>query len=185
MPLTFLKNNRSFNQEGFTLIEVMMATVIMAISFGAILAVQGGAVRASIRAKEMATVTTLLRNQMIQTEYQIQGKTFEMVKKEDQGAFKAPYQDYSWQTSIHEITLPDLTPILNAAAGNATAQANGGASELVQTLGRTLTKFLSKALREVTVTVLWNRGGKPTSVSVSTYWVDLNYDFAQAATNAP
>ncbi len=163
----------------------MLATAIMAISFGAILAVQGGAVQASIRSKEITTVTNLLRNQMIQTEYQIQGKTFEMVKKEDQGIFKAPYQDYSWQMSIREITLPDLTPLLNAAGGGSNAQATGGTSDLVQTMGKTITKFLSKALREVTVTVLWKRAGKPMTASVSTYWVDLNYDFSQAAMNAP
>ena len=168
------------NRSGFTLLEVVIAMAIMAICFGSILAVEGGAINASTRAKQMSTVATLARNQMIETEYKIEGKKFEEVKKEDQGTFKEPYQDYSWKRVIKEITLPNLTSLLSGGGSTAkdSSSSKSGANQNAEMLGKLLTKFLSKALREVTVTILWTKGGNQLNYSVSTYWVDLNYEFS-------
>lgn len=176
-----LANVERKHSAGFTLLEVVIAMAIMAICFGSILAVEGGAINASTRAKQMGTVATLLRNQMIETEYKIEGKTFDEVKKEDQGIFKEPYQDYSWKRTIKEITLPNLTSLMGG--GNKDNDSGGSSSksnpnQYAEMLGKLLTKFLSKALREVTVTILWKKGGNQLTYSVSTYWVDLNYEFS-------
>ncbi|MEO5970980.1 MAG: prepilin-type N-terminal cleavage/methylation domain-containing protein [Bdellovibrionia bacterium] len=164
---------------GFTLLEVVIAMAIMAICFGSILAVEGGAINASTRAKQMGAVATLARNQMIETEYKIEGKKFEEVKKEDQGVFKEPYQDYSWKRVIKEVTLPNITSMLSGGnKGRDSSSAKDGPNQNAEMLGKLLTKFLSKALREVTVTILWKKGGNQLNYSVSTYWVDLNYEFS-------
>jgi prepilin-type N-terminal cleavage/methylation domain-containing protein len=164
-------------ESGFTLLEVVIAMAIMAICFGSILAVEGGAINASTRAKQMGTVATLARNQMIDTEFKIEGKKFEEVKKEDQGVFKDPYQDYSWKRTVAEITIPNLTSLMNLGGGGG-GSSEGGVSQYAEILGKLITKFLNKAIREVTVTILWNKGGTQQSYSVSTYWVDLNYEFS-------
>jgi len=170
-------NDAANNRSGFTLLEVVIAMAIMAICFGSILAVEGGAINASTRSKQMSTVATLLRNQMIDTEYKIEGKKFNEVKKEEQGVFKEPYQDYSWRRVIKEITLPNLTSLMGRD-DKTSNNAKSGPNQNAESLGKLLTKFLSKALREVTVTIFWTKGGNQLNYSVSTYWVDLNYEFS-------
>jgi prepilin-type N-terminal cleavage/methylation domain-containing protein len=170
-----LKSSEKNKQSGFTLLEVVIAMAIMAICFGSILAVEGGAINASTRSKQMSDVATLLRNQMIETEYKIEGKKFEEVKKEDQGIFKDPYAAYSWKRVIKEITLPDLTSLLSGGGNKDSSK--DGPNQYAEMIGKRVTKFLSKALREVTVTILWTKGGNQLTYSASTYWVDLNYDF--------
>ena len=44
-------------------------------------------------------------------------------------------------------------------------------------LTKLVTNFLSKALREVTVTISWKKGAGEQSYAVTTYWVDLNHEF--------
>ncbi|MGK5090222.1 hypothetical protein WDW86_21955, partial [Bdellovibrionota bacterium FG-2] len=53
-------------------------------------------------------------------------------------------------------------------------EAGGGMAEMVTKL---LTKYLSKSLREVALTVFWKRGTGEQSFTVSTYWVDLTHEF--------
>ena len=56
---------------------------IMVLAFASILAVESGAINASDRAKTMNIVQMLAKNQMIEWEYRIEGRTFDEVKKED------------------------------------------------------------------------------------------------------
>jgi hypothetical protein len=42
---------------------------------------------------------------------------------------------------------------------------------------KVITNFLSKAVREVTITVSWQRGTTTQKYDVAMYWVDLNSDF--------
>ncbi len=191
MHLSFLSSSpqrgtKGSQQSGFTLLEVIIAMAIMAIAFGSILAVEGGAVNASNRAKETAIVANLLRNKMVETEYSFEGKKFIEIKKEDQGTFKEPYQDYSWKREIKEVNLPDLTSIMAGNGGSSGKQdhperdsdsSSFGPNQTAEMIGKKVSHFLSKSLREVTVTILWKRGGHQLSNSVSTYWVDLNNEF--------
>jgi hypothetical protein len=43
-----------------------------------------------------------------------------------------------------------------------------------------ITNYLSKAIREVTVTVFYKKGSGEGTFSVSTYWVDLNRQFTMS-----
>jgi general secretion pathway protein I len=175
MERKYLVNSSSLLQacsKGFTLLEVVIAMAIMTLAFSSILAVEMGSINASSRAKQMNIVAMLAKNQMVDTEYKIEGKSFDEVKKEDSGTFEAPYQDYRWKTTVRELKFPPI-------AGGAAAQSKGaeGGNQVTELLTKLITNFLSKALREVTVTVFWKRGTAEQSFSLSTYWVDLNYEF--------
>jgi len=164
------------NENGFTLLEVIIAMAIMAVAFGAILAVEQGSINASARAKQMNIVGMLAKNQMVETEFKFQGKTFDEVKKEESGTFDKPYEDYRWKAVIKELHFP------NIGGGAKTSGDSSGAnseknSEVTEVITKTITQFFSKAIREVTVTVFWKRGSGEQSFTLSTYWVDLNYEF--------
>ncbi|HLD99902.1 MAG TPA: prepilin-type N-terminal cleavage/methylation domain-containing protein [Bdellovibrionota bacterium] len=159
------------DKSGFTLLETMIAMAIMMVAFASILAVESGSINASNRAKQLNIVAMLAKNQMIEAEYEIEGKTFEEVKKKDGGNFAQPYQDYRWTMEIKEIKFPSLNFGGSKASGG---EDDGGITGLMTKL---LTNYISKAIRELTVTIFWKKGPGEQSFSVSTYWVDLNHEF--------
>lgn len=159
--------NRS--EAGFTLLEVIIAMAIMVLALAAILSVESGSINASIRARQANIATMLARNAMIETEYKIEGKSFDEVKKEEGGNYDAPYQDYRWKTVVKEIEFPKLSFGSNAG---------GGGQDMIDLMAKLISNYLSKAIREVTVTIFWKKGGGEQSFSVTTYWVDLNHEFS-------
>ncbi len=163
------KNFLSNSNQGFTLLEVIIAMAIMAIAFSAILAVEGGAINASARAKQLNVVAMLAKNQMVDSEALIEGKKFEEVQKEQEGAFPAPFQDYRWKRTVKELKFPNFA---SGALGNK----NSGNDMMSDMVGKIITNFFSKALRVLTVTVYWKKGKGEQSYSLSTFWVDLNHE---------
>ena len=168
------------NESGFTLLESVIAMAIMVVAFTSILVVESGSIDAAARAKQTNIVAMLAKNTMVDIEYKFQGKTFDEFKKEDSGNFPEPYQDYKWKSSVKEITFPTLNVAALASGG---ANDSGGSAQpdesgnLAELLAKLLTNFLSKAIREVTVTVTWKKGTGEQNFSVSTYWVNLNHEF--------
>lgn len=162
---------------GFTLVEVVFALAIMTLAFSSILAVESGSINATTRAKTMNIVGMLAKNQMVETEFKLQGKQFSEVAKDESGRFEAPYEDYRWETKIKEVNFPNL---LSLAGGDQSDKNSSGGTgtenSMAQMVGQTLTNFLSKGTRQVTVTVFWKQGSKEQSFSLSTFWVDLNYE---------
>jgi general secretion pathway protein I len=170
---------RTSDQSGFTLLEVLIAMAIMIMALSSILAIESGSINASARAKRMNIVAMLAKNQMIQTEYAIQGKAFDELEKEQTGNFEAPYEEYSWKREIKEITFPSINPAAAAAGAEtgATSADDQSNSQTVETMAKLITNFLSKSIREVDVSVIWKRSGKEQTFTVGMYWVDLNHAF--------
>ena len=186
-----MANNRANslvnNQKGFTLLEVMIAMAIMLVAFSSILMVQSNGLQSSTRAREINTVAMLMKQQLVETEFAIENKTFDEVKKEESGQFKEPFQDYTWKREVKEIKFPNLTSLAGAGAG-ADASASGGSSSsssdsnqsgnaMADQMSRLVTNYLSKAIREVSVSVSWKRNASSQKISISMYWVDLNSAF--------
>ena len=168
---TFLSSSQARGpMGGFTLLEVLIAILIMAMAMGSIIAIQGGAIVATTRSKTMNIVAMLARNQMIEAELKIRGKTFEETKKEDGGTFEAPYQDYRWRMEIKEIKFPQM--------GNLGTKDSKGVSQMQEMITKLTSSFLSKAIREMSVTVFWKNNSKEQSYTVTTYWVNLNHEFS-------
>ena len=169
----FSERNRKFYSQGFTLLEVMIAMAIMTLAFASILAVEQGSINASARAKQMNVVGMLARNKMVETEFKIEGKTFEEAKKEDAGTFAEPYTDYRWKAVIKEMKFPELG-MGSGSKDPGSKDQSGSQTQSSEMVGKMITKYLSKAIREVNVTVFWKRGSGEQSYTLSTYWVNLN-----------
>ncbi len=167
------------DESGFTLLEVLIAITIMLISFASILTIESQSIVASSKAKEKNIVTMLAKNKMIESELEFEGKTFEEFKSEESGQFEEPYTEYTWTRTVKEIEFPELN-VTSASGGNDGADgtgANGGNTVQIEQMTKLITQYLSDAVREVTVTISWNRGNTPQKYSVSTYWVNLNSEF--------
>jgi len=158
----------------------MIAMAIMVVAFASILMLQSNALDGAGKARQMNVVSMLAKSLMVETEYAIEGKTFAEFKKEDSGQFKEPHQDYKWKREIKEITFPNLNVggAGGAATGGDAAAAESGSTDAADKITKLMTKHLSKAIREVVVTISWKRGKGEQSFTLSTYWVDLNHEFS-------
>jgi len=120
---------------------------------------------------------------MAQTEVEISGKKFEDISEDLSGQFDDPYQDYTWTRKIKEVKLPNLQGLSKAAesasGGDAATSKDDEEknSAIVEQMTKVITNFLSKAVREITITVQWKRGIQVQKYEVAMYWVDLNSDF--------
>src|SRR3954468_22302204 len=92
---------------GFNLLEVIIALTIMVLAFTAILSVESGGITAAEKTHQVNVVAMLARNKMIETEYAIEGKSFDEVKKEDAGNFEG-YPEFRWTSEIKEVKFPSL-----------------------------------------------------------------------------
>jgi prepilin-type N-terminal cleavage/methylation domain-containing protein len=165
------------NDAGFTLLEVIIAMAIMVLALSSILAIESGSINASARAKQMSVVAMLARNEMIMAEFDLEGKTFDEVEKEKTGQFSAPYSDYSWKRTVKEVNFPPINPAAGATEGGQSSANDQDNSANVETMAKLITNYLSKAMREITISVVWKKSGKEQSFTVATYWVDLNHAF--------
>ncbi len=167
---------------GFTLLEVMIAMVIIAIGIGAILVAQNNSLDTNFRAKRMTTIAMLAKNALIEAERELEGKTFEEVREEATGKFDPPYSDFSWERKIKKITFPNL---MQSLAGGAPAPEEGSSGGGVTTVDSNIenvvkiaTNYLSKSSREISVTIKWKEKGEDQKFNVSQYWVDLKHEFS-------
>jgi Tfp pilus assembly protein PilV len=160
----------------------MIALAIMLVAFSSILAIQSSSMNSALKARQIHEVSVLARNAMIQTEVEISGKKFDDISAEATGQFDAPYEDYSWTRKVKEVKLPNLSGLSKATQGDkGNASANADEEEknsaIVEQMTKVITNFLSKAVREVTITVSWKRGTTTQKYDLAMYWVDLNSDF--------
>lgn len=179
------------NDSGFTLLEVLIALTIMSIAFAAILMVESGSIESSIKTKNMVIVQMLARNQMIETEKKIENKTFTEIKKEESGEFPEPYKEFKWKMTVKEIEFPDLSLLLSKGGGtgtdspsstssnqqpgeSASGRGASGTAWMAEQITKKVSEYLSKAVREVTVTISWKKGSGEQSFSLTHFWISFN-----------
>lgn len=154
---------------GFTLLEVMIALTIMTVAFAAILQSQSGSIIRTTRNKEITIAGWMAHDKMAESEHLLEGKPFSELDKEKEEAFAKPFERYKWKREIKEVEFPDFT--MPGKDGDAMP-------EPVRILGQVITKFLKESIREMTVTVSWDRGKGAQKISVSTYLINLDAEFS-------
>lgn len=159
----------SRNQHGFTLIEVLIAVVIMA---GGIIVVANAWSGNFIRVRNSRinnTAAALLERKMTEIEILYKDKTIDDIKDADAGDFGSMFPGYSWAMESKEFDMPDMSGSLAAR--------EGGADEMLITIVKTVSDFIKKSVKEVSVTVTFKpKKGNPIKHTVATYFVDYTKD---------
>lgn len=147
---------------GFSLLEVMVAAAILAISLTVLLTFSGTTLVKSGRAEKLLVATMLARQKMtdieIELEKQKKKREFPDERSED-GDFEEPFEDYKWKMEIRKIELP--APVV------------GEEGSMQQMIGKQLTKQISQTVRELKLTVMWDEMGEEQSIEVVTHIVKL------------
>ena len=168
-------------QRGFTLLEVMAAVAILALTLVVLLDVITNNVRATTHAQMMTTATLLARGKVVAVEDIVLQKGFQNMDQTQEGTFEeegAPL--FSWQSKIEKIELPtDGVQKAQKQAGDL-SQKKDPMQALTGMVGTVVGGFiepirvgLEESVRRVTVRVFWTERGRPQqSIEVVTYLTD-------------
>lgn len=147
---------------GFTLLEILVAVAIFAISMVALMSISGNTLVVSGRAERITIATMLARQKMTDIEIEL-GKAMKKNEfpdeKSEEGEFDEPFEDYSWAMEIRRVELP--APVTGEEGG------------MQQMVGRQLTEEISKTIRELKLTIKWKELEEEQSFDVITHIVKL------------
>ena len=156
------------SNRGFTLLEVLVAMLIM---LGAVMVVSNawsGNVARVEKSRINTTTALLLQRKMTEVELKYKDKSITEIPEEESGDFGAAFPQYSWQMKSKEFEMPNVADALIAR--------EGGADQMLIQIMTQLTETMGKAIKEVSVTVIYNskRTKSQLKNSVATYFVDYN-----------
>lgn len=162
------------NERGFTLIETMIATVIMA---GALIVIgsswSGNHMRIE-KARVNANMAALLERKMTELELEYRDKPITEIKDEDQGDFGEDYKNFRWEMRSKEFEIPDMSGMIASQSGN-NSNSNSNNNEMMTLIVKTVTDYVKTSVKEVTVTVFYKSPRvktKEITQAIATYFVD-------------
>lgn len=156
------------NKKGFTLFETLLAVVILASALMLLTNSWSSSFLRVRKTQQQFEVAALLERKMTEIEIEYRGKPLDDIPEEKGEDFGSEYPQYSWRLTSQKLELPDISSTLSSR--------DGGVDEFTQTMIKTLTETISKSVKEVTVTVIYNAQPKPLEYSITTYFVDYNKD---------
>ena len=161
----FLKHCNLKKIAGFTLIEVLIAMMILVGALIALSASWRGSVMAYRKGRQINVITHLLQKQTTEMELRFKNESL-ITDRELEGDFGTDYPNLSWKTEIKALQFPDLAPLL--------VSQEGGANQITLTVIRQMSTQLSQAIKEMKVSVLWKNQNNVATYSVTTYLISYN-----------
>lgn len=181
MTLRRERRPRRPGDAGFTLLEVMAAVAILALTLVVLLSVISNNMRATAHARMLTTATFLARGKIVSLEDGLIEKGFQDLDETDDGNFADDgFREFSWTTAIEKIQLPtDMAQSAQQAAGDK-SQNKDPMQALTGMVGGLMGMFiepvrigLQESVRRITVRVFWNERKRPEqSIEVVTYVTD-------------
>lgn len=161
------------NQRGFTLIEVLVALIIVAAAIMASASLWSGNFSVMRKSALNYDVATILERKMVELEAKYSNKSFTEIPDEDEGDFGTEFPQFRWTMKARDMEFPDLTPLI-------ASQQENNPNEMLTMIIKQMTEYLNKAIKEVKVSVFVKRGKKEVEFSATQYLVDYNKDIASA-----
>lgn len=154
---------------GFTLMEVMIAIGILAISLTAIFSVQASSIQTAGRLKHYTVATLLAQSKMVDIEQELMREGFSDFAEEMNGDFSEEgWPEISWRASITKVRIP-VPPAMPSGDGEGT---NAYAS-MMSGYASMITDMIANALRECIVTVEWYEGRERQELSLATHFIEV------------
>ena len=155
-------------KNGFTLIETMLAIVIMASALILLTNSWSGSITRVRKTQQIFEIAALLERKMAEVEIEYRGKPLDSIPEEAEDSFGEEYPQYRWKLTSKKLEFPDLSAALTGQ--------DGGVDQMMLSLIKQLSEGLSQSIKEVTVTVVFQPQGatKPIQHSVTTYFVDYD-----------
>ena len=159
--------NEKRPNNGFTLLEVVLALVVMASGLF-ILTNSWASTYSRLRKTQVQVqIATLLERKVTEIEREYKNKSLDSVDAEKEDKFGGEVPDtYSWRMSSRKLVIPDLSPVLAAQ--------EGGGGDIMMMVMKIFTEHLSKTIKEVKISVINTELGKPLIADVTIYMIDYD-----------
>lgn len=166
---------------GFSLLEVMIALALLAMSFTGLILVQGRMTGLAVQARNITTATQLARLQLMECKRKAQRKIASTGDFKLEGDYTdIGFPDYKWECHAPKFNM--RTPSASAvekgfretAPDAAKKNMAGSASTVSAPFIGMITDALADSVRELVVIVRWTDNAVDDEVRVVTHIVDLN-----------
>jgi len=154
--------------KGFTLLETLLAVVILSTALLLLTNSWAGSYLRIRKTQRQFEVAALLERKMTDIEIEYRGKSIDEIPDEkSEEEIGEEYPQYRWKMTSKKLELPDISSTMAAQ--------EGGANAFMVGIVKQLSEGLSKAIKEVTVTLIYKEDKqKPLQYSVTTYFVDFD-----------
>lgn len=189
---------------GFTLLEIMIAVFILAMSVTVLLGTQSTSTRLMGYSNNLSVITLLTRSKMQDLEYEVQRVVNdEGVKEEYLEAYSGDfgdlgYSDITWEAKVETINIDadaanDFIESVNSqlygSGGDDTGSLSGNVAftqflPIMVGYMPTIINQIGQRIRKVTLTTRWEYLGKEQTLTVSEYCVILEVEAGSAASGA-
>lgn len=153
-------------KNAFTLLEVLVSLAIL--SSGILLVGQswsGNFLRVR-KTNLYNNVSLLLQRKIVELEALYKDKPLTEIPDSEAGDFGTDYPQYRWSMHSQDFEFPDLSSVLIGR--------DGGADEMLLTVIKQTQEYISKSVKEVTLSVFVKTPVREIEYSLTTYFVDYN-----------
>lgn len=167
---------------GFTLLEVLIAVAILAVSLSSLMGSQMNSMAATRYARDISAIALLAEYQIVEIEYKMREEGWVNSDVELEGDFSDHgYDDVEWVCTVHFIELPEYNQMMEAKEGldEATGKADDNAidtgDQAFAGLGMVwplVKAAIENSIRKVDCTVTWQQGNIPQEFKLQTFWTD-------------
>ncbi len=169
---------------GLTLLEVMVAMAILAVSMTSLMTSQMASIRATRYAQQVTAIAFLAEYQLIETEYVMRKEGgWVLADKIYEGTFAAQgWPDIRHKCIVDFLEIPDYSK-LRAAKDDSDRAKQGESSVYYKNAGDKafnslamvwpmIKQALERSIRKVKCTVFWKDGSLQNEYSIYTFWAD-------------
>lgn len=154
---------------GFTLLEVLIAVTILVGGVIVVATSWSGNFLRIRKATLYNNVALLLERKLNELDAEYKEKPLNEIIDQE-GDFGSDLPQYRWAFTTHEFVMPDLS---GAILGE-----EGSKNEMLLNFVKQTTEYISKSVKEGTVTVFVKAGKKEIPFSVTTYFMDYSQELA-------
>lgn len=165
------------NKKGFTLLETLLAVVILSSGILLLSSSWSGSFLRIRKTQLNQDIVALLERKMAEIDLEYRGKPIDTIDEEKEDDFGSEYPQYRWKMTSKKFEMPNLSAIM--------VSQNNGTDQMMMTMIQQLSDHIGKTIKEVKVTVIYTGGKKPLEFSVVTYFVDYNKPLSIGGASAP
>ncbi|HVJ64996.1 MAG TPA: hypothetical protein VM901_07060 [Bdellovibrionota bacterium] len=168
---------RSAARGGFTLLETLIATLLLALTVFAVVQSRTSALYNSAESENLAVAAQLLQKKTSELEFYFQRKLnadgVNSAQEKLEGAFEKPFADYRWRAEFRETLLEikkeDLLGLMTSM-GMESSEAEVQIDQQALALGN-INTAIKNNFGELEVWVEWNRFGRQKRINVLTHLI--------------
>jgi len=176
-----LASNQNQRKQGFSLVEIMVAMVILSMSVMTIVSLQRASVRGAVNARYLTVASMLARSIMVDAYLENYKKEIaNSMDEEKSGEEEMAGLSMKWTWALRDVPLQIPTKFAEEEEGEETEEGEGGSASIAQNqllvpIIKSLNEVLAKAMKELSVTVSWESSYGEEEIYLVTHLIDFSY----------